>query len=225
MTYLLIYQPLYNILAFLSFLFRGNVGWAIFILAVLLRLVLLPLNRKTMLEQNKLMKIQPKMKEIQKKYKQEPSQANKEIMELFKQEKVSPYGSLGGTIIQFALFIFLFIFFNQAIKSTDWTPHLYSFIKITPILNYKFLGFIDLRLANFLLAILSALINSVLTFLQPTVANQNKMMFLLLPFVILFYWKIFPAAIIIYWIAMSLVGIVEAIFTRKILQTQSQKPI
>jgi len=225
MTYLLIYQPLYNILAFLSFLFRGNVGWAIFILAVLLRLALLPLNRKTMLEQNKLMKIQPRMKEIQKKYKQEPSQANKKIMELFKQEKVNPYGSFGGTIIQIALFIFLFIFFTQAIKSTDWTPHFYSFIKITPILNYKFLGFIDLRSANFLLAILSALINSVLTFLQPAAANQNKTMFLLLPFVILLYWKIFPAAIIIYWIAMSLVGIIEAIFTRKILQTQSQKQI
>jgi membrane protein insertase Oxa1/YidC/SpoIIIJ len=82
-----------------------------------------------------------------------------------------------------------------------------------------------LRLANFPLAILSALINSVLTFLQPTVANQNKTMFLLLPFIILLYWKIFPAAIIIYWIAMSLVGIIEAIFTRKVLQTQSQKQI
>ena len=220
MAYLLIYQPLYNILALLSFLFRGNVGWAIFILAVLLRLALLPLNRKTMLEQNKLMKIQPRMKEIQKKYKQEPSQANKEMMELFKQEKVNPYGSFGGVIIQIALFIFLFIFFTQAIKSTDWTPHLYSFIKIVPRLNYKFLGFIDLRLANFLLAVLSALINAVLTFLQPTAANQNKTMFLLLPFIVLFYWKIFPAAIIIYWIAMSLVGIIEAIITRKVLKAQ-----
>jgi len=225
MTYLLIYQPLYNILALLSFLFRGNVGWAIFILAVLLRLALLPLNRKTMLEQNKLMKIQPRMKEIQRKYKQEPSQANKEIMELFKQEKVNPYGSFGGVIIQIALFIFLFIFFTQAIKSPDWTSHFYSFIKIAPILNYKFLGFIDLRVANLFLAVLSALINSVLTFLQPTAANQNKTMFLLLPFIILFYWKIFPAAIIIYWIAMSLVGIIEAIITRKVLKTQSQKQI
>jgi len=222
MAYLLIYQPLYNILALLSFLFRGNVGWAIFILAVLLRLALLPLNRKTMLEQNKLMKIQPRMKEIQKKYKQEPSQANKEIMELFKQEKVNPYGSFGGVIIQIALFIFLFIFFNQAIKSTDWTPHLYSFIKIAPRLNYTFLGFIDLRLANLLLVVLSALINSALTFLQPTVANQNKTMFLLLPFIVLFYWKIFPAAIIVYWIAMSLVGIIEAIITRKVLKPQKQ---
>lgn len=225
MAYLLIYQPLYNILAFLSFLFRGNVGWAIFILAVLLRLALLPLNRKTILEQNKLMKIQPKMKEIHKKYKQEPGQANKEIMELYKQEKINPFGSFGGILIQFALFIFLFIFFNQAIKSTDWTPHLYSFMKIIPILNYKFLGFFDLQSANLFLAVLSALINSILTFLQPTAANQNKTMLLLLPFVILFYWKIFPAAIIIYWIAMSLVGIIEAIFTRKVLQTQSQKPI
>jgi membrane protein insertase Oxa1/YidC/SpoIIIJ len=50
-------------------------------------------------------------------------------------------------------------------------------------------------------------------------------MFLLLPFIILFYWKIFPAAIIIYWIAMSLVGIIEAIITKKVLKTQSQKQI
>ncbi|MFA5392604.1 MAG: YidC/Oxa1 family membrane protein insertase [Candidatus Paceibacterota bacterium] len=225
MAYLLIFQPLYNILTLLTFLFRGNVGWAIFILAVLLRLALFPLNRKTMLEQNKLIKIQPKMKEIHKKYKQEPSQANKEIMELYRQEKVNPFGALGGVIIQVVLFIFLFIFFNQAIKSPDWTPHLYSFIKITPILNYTFLGFINLQLPNFLLVVISALMNSVLTFLQPAAANQNKMMFLLLPFITLFYWKLFPAAIIVYWIATSLVGIIEPIITRKVLKTQSQKQI
>ncbi|MGC8651271.1 MAG: YidC/Oxa1 family membrane protein insertase [Minisyncoccia bacterium] len=220
MTYLLIYQPLYNILALLASLFKGNVGWAIFTLAVLLRLCLLPFNRKTMVAQSKLLKLQPKMKEIQNKYKQDPSQANKEIMELFKQEKVSPYGSLGGVAIQLVFFIFLYIFFKQAITSVDWSPHLYSFIKLTPVLNYQFLGFIDLKAISLPLTILSALVNVVLAILQPTAPGQNKTMFLLLPFVIVFYYKIFPAAIIVYWIAISLVGILEALINKKLLKEQ-----
>jgi len=224
MTYLFIYQPLYNILALLAAFFKGNVGWAIFTLAVLLRLCLLPFNRKTMAAQSKLLKLQPKMKEIQNKYKQDPSQANKEIMELFKQEKVSPYGPLGGVVIQLVFFIFLYIFFRQAIASADWTPHLYSFIKLAPVLNYQFLGLIDLKAISLPLTLLSAVINVFLAMLQPSAPGQNKTMLLLIPFVVVFYYKIFPAAIIVYWIAISLVGILEALIDKKVL-LKEQKTI
>lgn len=221
MIYFLIYQPLYNLLTILSFIFNGNLGWAIFTLAFILRLIILPLNRKTLIQQNKLAKLQPKIKEIQQKYKQNPEQANKEVIELFKQEKVNPFSSLGEIVIQVFIFIVLFGFFTQAIKSTDWTPHLYYFLKITPQLNYIFLGFIDLRVPNLLLAILSAVINAILILVQPNPNHQNKTMFLVIPFIIVFYWKMFPAAVIIYWIAISLVGIAEAILTKKLIETQN----
>ncbi|NMB92468.1 MAG: membrane protein insertase YidC [Parcubacteria group bacterium] len=217
MTYLLIYQPLYNILALLSFLFRGNVGWAIFVLAILIRLALLPLNRKNTLEQTKLAKVQPELKEIQKKYKNDPLKANQLTRELFQREKLSLSGPFVGIFIQLGIFIFLFIFFRQAITLTDWSVHFYPFLHFKLTLNYIFLGFIHLQNPNLLLVIISAILNIISALLQPTSGKQNKTMLILFPLIILAYWKVLPAAIVVYWIAMTLVGIFEALISKKTL--------
>jgi YidC/Oxa1 family membrane protein insertase len=222
MTYLLIYQPLYNILALLSYLFHGNVGWAIFVLAVLIRLALMPLNRKNTLEQTKLAKIQPELKEIQKKYKDDALKANQLTRELFQREKLSLSGPFIGIFIQLAIFIFLFIFFKEAITLTDWSPHFYSFIHLKLALNYVFLGFIHLQNPNLLLVIISAILNVISALLQPTSGKQNKTMLILLPLIILVYYKILPAAIVVYWIAITVVGIFEVLITRKTFSEQKE---
>lgn len=222
MTYFVIYQPLYNILALLVTLVKGNVGWAIFILAFLIRLSLWPLNRKVLSSQMKLSKIQPKIKEIQNKYKQDAFQANKEIVALFKQEQINPYSPLGGVFLQLAVFIFLFLFFKQVISLTDWTPHLYSFVKINFPLNYQFLNIFDLKTPSLFLSLISAIINMFLILLQPANPGQNKFVFTLLPLITVFYYKFFPAAILVYWVAMSLAGILEMVINKKIFQEQNK---
>ena len=215
MTYFLIYQPLYNILGFLAHLCHGNVGWAIFILAVIIRLLLIPLNRKNALEQLKLAKIQPQLQEIQKRNKDNILKANQELRELFQKEKVSFSKPFVGIFIQMAIFIFLYLFLHQAVKLTDWSQHFYSFITIKPILSYTFLGFLNLQVSNFWLVIFSAVLNVISALIQPTAGNQNKTVMIMLPFIIVFYWKIFPAAIVIYWIAMAIIGIIEGLINKK----------
>ena len=215
MTYLLIYQPLYNILGFLAYLCHGNVGWAIFILAVIIRLLLIPLNRKNALEQLKLAKIQPQLQEIKKRNKDNMLKANQELRELFQKEEVSVSRPFIGVFIQMAIFIFLYLFLHQAVKLTDWSQHFYSFITIKPILSYTFLGFFNLQVPNFWLVIFSAVLNVISALIQPAAGNQNKSMMVMLPFIIVFYWKIFPAAIVIYWIAMAAIGIIEGLINRK----------
>ena len=204
---LLIFQPLYNILALLSNLTKGNLGWAVLILAAIIRLIIWPWYKKAMGDQRKMAKLQPKIKEIQKKFKKEPVKGNQEIMKIFREEKINPGNSFFFIFFQMAIFISLFIFFKQAIVN-DWTLYLYSFVKLPEQINYLFLGLIDLKAPSLALAIISASLNSFLTFIQPS-SGQNKVMLLGLPFIILFFYKKFPAIIILYWIGFTLVNILQ----------------
>jgi len=210
--YLFIYQPLYNILALLCFLFNNSLGWAVLFFAVVLRLLLLPINKKTIVSQKKMAKIQPQIKDIQKKHKDNPLQANKEIRELFKKEQINPFDSIILVFFQLFIFILLFMFFKQAVGA-DWAEHLHPFLKDGFSPNYSFLGVFDLRLPSLFLAVISAAINALLVLLQPAI-GQNRMMMMFLPFIIIFYWKIFPAIIVIYWIGMSLAGFFEIVINK-----------
>jgi YidC/Oxa1 family membrane protein insertase len=76
MFQLLVFQPLYNILAFFVNLFRGELGWAVLFLAALIRFAIWPWYKKAMGDQRKMTKLQPKIKEIQKKFKEKPIKSN-----------------------------------------------------------------------------------------------------------------------------------------------------
>jgi YidC/Oxa1 family membrane protein insertase len=207
MFQLLLFQPLYNLLAFLSNLLKGELGWAVLILAALIRFAIWPWYKKAMGDQRKMTKLQPQIKELQEEHKQDPMKANKEVMKILQAEKINLGGSFLFLFFQIGIFIILFIFFNQAIDS-DWSPFLYSFIKLPAEINYVFLGLVDLKAPSLILAIISASLNSVLTFIQPS-TGQNKAMMLGLPFIILLFYQRFPAIIILYWVGFSLVNILQ----------------
>ena len=217
---LLIFQPLYNFLALLSGLTKGNLGWAVLILAAIIRLIIWPWYKKAMGDQRKMAKLQPRIKEIQKKLKEEPIKANQEIMKIFKEEKINPGNSFFFIFFQMAIFISLFIFFKQAIGN-DWSPYLYSFIKLPEQINYLFLGLIDLKAPSLILAIISASLNSFLTFIQPS-SGQNKTMLLGFPFIILFFYQKFPAVIILYWVGFTLINIVQEYMINKHATEENQ---
>ena len=217
---LLIIQPLYNFLALLSSLTKGDLGWAVLILAAIIRLIIWPWYKKAMGDQRKMAKLQPKIKEVQKKLKDEPAKANQEIMKIFKEEKINPGNSFFFIFFQMAIFISLFVFFKQAIE-TDWAPYLYSFIKSPEQINYLFLGVVNLQAPSLILAIISASLNSFLTFMQPS-SGQNKAMLLGFPFIILFFYQKFPAVIILYWVGFTLINILQEYMINKNVAEKNQ---
>ena len=210
---LLIFQPLYNVLALFSNLTNGDLGWAVLILAAIIRLIIWPWYKKAMGDQRKMAKLQPKIKEIQKKFKKEPIKGNQEIMKIFREEKINPGNSFFFIFFQLAIFISLYIFFRQAIVN-DWALYLYNFVKLPEQINYLFLGIIDLKAPSLALAIISASLNSFLTFIQPS-SGQNKAMLLGFPFIILFFYQKFPAIVILYWIGFTLVNILQEYIIHK----------
>lgn len=94
-------QWLYNIVG-------QNYGIALILFTILLRVILLPITIKQQRSMKKTSKLQSKMQEIQFKYKNNPEQMNKEIMDLYKRENVSPFSGCLSAILQIVIILSVF---------------------------------------------------------------------------------------------------------------------
>lgn len=218
--YFFFLRPLYNILAILCLVFNNNLGWAILTLAIGVRFLIWPWHEKMFVSQKKLQAIQPKMQEIQKKYKDDPQTANKLVFELFKTEKVNPFGSFGYVIFQMALFLGVYGLLINLIKH-GWLNHLYSFVPEVN-LNYQFLNLLDLRQPSFVLSFIYFILTLFTTLTLQKEVSQNKF-FLFFPFLILLLYKNFPAALMLFWLGISLVGLIQEINLRKVKKEEREK--
>ena len=88
--------------------FTHNYGVAIILLTVFIRLILYPLMQKQMVSMREMQKIQPLMKAVQEKYKNDKERLNKELMALYKEHKVNPMGGCLPLLIQMPILILLF---------------------------------------------------------------------------------------------------------------------
>lgn len=96
------------LLNFLYELVNNNFGVAIILFSILLRIILLPITIKQQKSMQKTNKIQGKIKELQFKYKNNPEMLNKETMELYKIEKISPFSGCLSAIIQIIIILSVF---------------------------------------------------------------------------------------------------------------------
>jgi len=94
----------------LEFLFRlvHNWGWTIIIFSLLIYLVLYPLTLKQMRSMKEMQSLQPQIEELRKTYKDNPQKLNKEIMELYRQHRVNPFGGCLPMILQIPIFFALY---------------------------------------------------------------------------------------------------------------------
>ncbi|OGZ27350.1 MAG: hypothetical protein A2365_00235 [Candidatus Nealsonbacteria bacterium RIFOXYB1_FULL_40_15] len=149
----LLYQPLLNILVFLyQYLPGRDFGIAVIILTVLIKLVLYPLGSKSIKSQKALSEIQPKIKEIQEKYKDNKEEQTKQIFDLYRKEKVSPFSGCLPLLIQLPILIAIYRVFWRGLDP-DQLKLLYSFVSNPGAINPMFLGLIDLSKPNIILAI------------------------------------------------------------------------
>lgn len=105
------FQFFANIFGFiLNFInnFVGNYGLAIILFTLLIKLIMLPLSIKQQRTMKKSAKLQEQIKVLQFKYKNDPEKLNREMMELYKKENMSPFSGCLSTIVQFILLISIF---------------------------------------------------------------------------------------------------------------------
>ena len=103
-------------------------GWVLILFGVAMRGLLWPLNAKAMRSQLKTMELQPRIKEIQTKYKEKPELLQKEMMRLYKEEGFNPLGGCLPMLIPWPVLITLFFVFQNTIEFRGveflWLPDL-----------------------------------------------------------------------------------------------------
>ncbi|HCX38693.1 MAG TPA: hypothetical protein DHS36_00260, partial [Candidatus Veblenbacteria bacterium] len=134
------YQPLLNLLVFIYNLVGGDMGIAIIVLTVLIKLILWPLSQQTLKSQKAMQRLQPQVAEIKAKYKDQKDKLAQELMQLYQRERVSPLSSCLPLIIQLPFLIALFQVFRSGLNSgsLEW---LYPFITNPGHLNDTLFGF------------------------------------------------------------------------------------
>jgi len=219
----LLYRPLFNALVILYQILPGHdLGVVIIVLTILIRLALYPLSQKALKSQKILQKLQPKIKEIQKKYPAKEDQV-REMMALYKKYQISPLAGFLPILIQIPIIIALYkVFLNGLKPSLDG---LYGFVPPIESLNPVFLGVIDLSQKSLVLALLAGFFQ----FLHSKISSQNfpsskkgdfssimnQQMVYLMPFLTVFIAWSLPAALALYWAVMTLIGLVQEYHFRK----------
>jgi len=217
----LLYQPLFNALILLyGYLPGHDFGIAVIILTILIRLLLHPLMAGSIKSQKALAGLQPKIQEIQEKFKSDQKKQAEELMLLYKKEKINPFAGFLSLFIQLPLLIALYRVFWKGLQFQE-IPQLYSFIPYPEIFNTTFLGIINLSEANTVLAVIAAVIQFIqMKTLTSSTKNLNKKgktnQFLevfqkqtvfFIPFITFFFLLKLPAAIALYWTTTSLFSI------------------
>jgi len=140
-----LYKPLFNALVLLyEFLPGKDFGIAIIVLTVLIRIILYPLGSQAIKSQKVLQELQPKIKEIQEKYKNEKEKLTKATLELYQKEKINPLSGCLPLLIQLPIIIALYRVFWKGFQVEQLSSSLYSFVPHISAIDPYFVGIIDL---------------------------------------------------------------------------------
>ena len=230
----LFYQPIYNLLIFLiNNVTLGDVGFAIIILTIIIKLILFPLTRKSIKTQILMKKMEPELKQIKKDFSDKEVQAKK-TFELYKKYDTNPFSGILVIFIQLPVIFALYYAFYKGLSLG--TGPLYSFIHAPGLLNNNFLGIVDLQGKSLVLALATGVSQFIQGYLampsKPKVEvvtaipeaksfqeelsdnMQTNIKYILPIFIAFFAYKI-SAAIALYWMTSNIFTILQEWYVRR----------
>jgi len=196
-----------------------NYGIAIILLTILVRILFWPLTHKSTVGMKKMQEIQPLMKEIQAKFKDNPQRLQQETFALYREHKVNPMSSCLPMLIQIPIFIALFNVLRSAVE-LRYAPFLWIGDLSEPeALFASWFPFGGLNILPILMAVSTALQSA----FTPSAGDkkQQQMMMVMMPLMMLFMFYSFPSALSLYWFLSNLFSIVQMWLIRR--QTQAAK--
>ena len=242
----LIFQPILNLLIWLYNVIPGNdLGLAIIVLTLIVKVILYPFSKAQIKQQRSLQELQPKMDEIRVRLKDDKEGQAKELMELYRKEKVNPAASCLPLLIQLPIFIGLLGALRASLSAHTLTM-LYPFVANPGIVNTMFLGFVNLSKPNYVLAVIAGAVQfwqswqmlrrpALLTPPPAEVAGtkaaedesvaimMNKQMMYIMPVVTVFIGFTLPGGLALYWIIMSLLTVAQQWY--QFGRLQAPKPV
>ncbi len=199
----IVQQVLTILYSFTESMGMPSYGLAIVIMTIIVKLLLYPLTKKQIESTKSMMEIQPKMKAIQEKYKNDKERLNMELANLYKNEGVNPLAGCLPLIVQMPIMIGIF----YGIRDFHYAGSS----------GFLWMESISVPDPTYILPVLSA----VTTFIQskqtmPDTGNaQNKIMLYFMPLFIGYISLEFPAGLVIYWVVMNIMQIAQQAMMNK----------
>lgn len=210
----------------------ANVGIIIIIFASLVKLVLSPLTYKSYKSMGAMSKLQPQMKELQEKYKDNPQKQQKATMDLYRKNKVNPLGGCLPNLLQFPILITLWRYFQNSIiirqEEFLWVTDLSApdYIISLPF-SIPFLG--DQIAGLVLLMTAAMMVQSKLTGGMSggggggPMAGQMKVLQYIFPLMLLFIFNNFAAGLSLYYLIFNVLSIIQQFFIKRSLDEDKDK--
>lgn len=156
--HVIFYNPIYNALVALVALVPGSdVGIAVIIITIIIRLVLLPFSLSAARTQRMMKVLEPKIKKLKEIHKKDKEKEALETLALYREAKVNPFASILTVFIQIPVLLALYWVFYYEPFSTINTARLYTFTPIPHTVSLEFLGVISVAGKSIVLAALAGL--------------------------------------------------------------------
>ena len=219
-------NPMLNSTVVLYRVFFNNYGLAIIVFTLLMRLITLPLTIRQVRSSRKMTLLQPRLSEIQKKYK-DPKRRSEETMKIYKEEGINPAGCVFPMLVQFPVWIALYTVIRLALGVTpesliDLSSRLYPWGLIqsaVPIASHFLIWDMsqpdNKRYVLPVLVAASMWFQQKLTMTQASMANANQSqaqtnqtLLYMMPLMFGWFTLTVPAGLALYWLVSNVVGVV-----------------
>ena len=223
-----LYEPLLNALAFLvSVVPGGDVGLAVILLTILVKVALFPLSQRSIESQKKMNLLAPEIKKIKDSGASKEEQA-KLTFELYKKNKTNPFSGCLLILIQIPIIFALYYVFLKGLNFESGL--LYSFVKAPENVNMLFLGVLDLTQKSLLLAVLAGISQFFQAYYMPKPApstgdgksfqesfakSMHVQMKYVFPFIVAFIAYSVSGAIALYWVTSNIFAVGQQIYSAR----------
>lgn len=230
------YNPIYNLLvALVALVPSSDVGIAIIILTIIIRLILLPFSLSAARTQRAMKMLEPKLKELKEIHKGDKEKEAVETLALYREAKVNPFGSILIAFIQIPILLALYWVFTYEPFPALNLARLYAFTPLPHTVSLEFLGIVSVASKSLVLAILAGLTQLLQAHMtltgtmkpsdtgtqgdfQKVIGMQLKYVF---PFLIAIISYTTSGAVALYFITTNLVGSLQEWYVGRKLSTES----
>ncbi len=201
------------LLDILNFLYSlvPNYGVAIILLTCLVRLILLPITKRSADGMRRMQAMQPKLKEVQELYKDDPQKQQRETMRLYSEYKVNPLSSCLPMLIQLPIFVALFTVLRSSVEL-----RFQAFLWVADLSSPEGLFRDTLGFSLNILPIAMAGTMALQSYLTPQAgdASQQRMMMVMMPIMMLVMFYNFPSGLALYWTTSQVLAICGLLWVR-----------
>jgi YidC/Oxa1 family membrane protein insertase len=233
------YQPILNLLVFLyNNVAFHDLGVAIVLLTVVIRLALWPLNRSSIKSQKALNDLQPKIEELKRQHQGDKVALSQATMNMYKENKVNPFSSCLPLLVQLPFLWAVYRVFRDGVSNK--LDLVYSFISRPESMNLISLGFLNLGKPNVYLAVLAGLAQfwqaKMMMTKRPPISTpgskdesmaaiMNKQMLYFMPALTVFIGLSLPGGLTLYWFVLTLLTALQQILTFRKKKSSTNPPV